>query len=128
MYDSQKSQMHLKEVMLHRIDLAIRKAMPNERLMGAVRFDTYPNYVADCMVAEMRASIYGEYLEFPAFKVPEDWWEHFKEACMPNWFKKWFPVRYKTIVVNAEVVYPHVTAPDMPKALRLVAADIKGEE
>jgi hypothetical protein len=43
--------------------------------------------------------------EVDRIRVPISAWEHIKQEWMPLWFIKRYPVKYRTIIVNAQEVF-----------------------
>lgn len=38
--------------------------------------------------------------------IPTTWWQMLKQAHAPQWFIRLFPIQYKTITIDAQVLYP----------------------
>jgi hypothetical protein len=65
-------------------------------------------YMKDLYLTRLRGSILGELDDYniKTAKYPIDWWEAVKERWFPRWLKKFSPVKYKVISLNAKIIYP----------------------
>lgn len=60
------------------------------------------DHALNCMVIEFSADVLAQkiaediYKTSFSYKVPNSWWQHFKQDKAPRWFTKRYPVRYDT--------------------------------
>ncbi len=61
-------------------------------------------YCLDQMLIRLRIDLYGEKIavaeQTHEIEIPLTWWEMFKRDRMPEWFRRRYPVRYKTAIVK----------------------------
>ena len=74
----------------------------------SVEFEYGLDYFVDEVQARITSYIFG--VDMPTtytveVLVPKNWWEHLKDAHFPDWWKKKFPVEYKSMF--RDVVFNH---------------------
>ena len=63
--------------------------------------------LTDSVVYQFRAYVLGESQKPITFdSVPTSWWQMLKRDHAPRWFVKRFPVKSKTVTIDAKVFYP----------------------
>jgi len=67
----------------------------------------------------VRGFIWGEPLQKKTIRAPSNWWQHFKERWFPGWAKRRWPVQYRVEILEAHALYPKVSFPDSPHAIRI---------
>jgi hypothetical protein len=82
-------------------------------LLGAqISVEHWPIY--DSVRVAIRGFLWGENAAEEAVTYPADWWQAFKERWFPKLLLAFWPVRYTTVIMNADVVYPDFK-PAMPE-------------
>ena len=83
----------------------IAQAVSKRMLENMPGADIYTNILrafdSDHLVLEIQAKIAGSPLCDVKEEWPVDWVQAFKERWFPQWLRKWFPVKYKTIHIRA---------------------------
>jgi hypothetical protein len=64
------------------------------------------NRVGDELLFKLRAGVTGEKKEIKSIKYPKNWVEALKERFLPLCFKRRFKVKYTSIEVSFNVLYP----------------------
>lgn len=77
-------------------------------LDSKVDFDYYLDNIGQQLVFTLKTEIYGKKLPDKEIKYPANWFQAVKERFGPKWLLKYFPVKYKIIVIDATVLYPDI--------------------
>jgi len=64
------------------------------------------NYIKDSLVYRMEGFIWGKTHEIDEISYPDGWFQGFKEAYIPKFILKIFPVKFKIHNVSFRVLYP----------------------
>lgn len=98
---------------LHKERIYVQKRIPQH--MHLTNIEYQQEHVMDHLVHSLMATVYAENLD--DIKVPETWWDHFKETYshrFPKWFLNKYPIKYKKM--EASVLYPHLE--ERPESLQ----------
>ena len=60
------------------------------------------------MAVRVNGFVFKENLDEVEIKYPADWWQAVKERFAPEWFIRWYPVRYEERAWDLIAVYPRV--------------------
>jgi hypothetical protein len=112
------------EVRLYPFEAAVHDVLYDAGINALGEVETYVDYMGRGMAVELKATILaesgGRVTEERTVAVPATWWEMFKRDCLPNWFRRRWPVRTKTmrmvVDINAWVKYPHLKTPLRPRS------------
>lgn len=98
----------MKEILLKKYKLRANLAIAPEN----IKVSSYLHMSMDAMIVSLDASIAGEQLT-KVYKVfPADWKEAIKDRFLPEFFRKWFPVRYEIIDIEVAALYPKYVLPE----------------
>jgi hypothetical protein len=101
---------------LERFPIAVAAVLADENLfihdVKATDFDSRYNGIdlaTDRTIRELRAMLLGKKHPNRSERyVPLTWWDHFKRDVMPEWSRRWFPVKFERIVTDETRVCPHI--------------------
>ena len=96
----------VEEYTLERLELAVAQRIATDLPRIETKTDFAVDHSARCLVAQLRAFIYGQRLDQKTYRYPLTWWDAFKDRWFPKKLLEWFPVTWKTIEISAEVLYP----------------------
>ena len=91
-----------------------RKVTLTKIKIGAIHAISKHLIDADVVIDDMidyyelsiKGFLLGEEAAEKAVTYPADWWQAFKERWFPKPLLAFWPVRYTTVIMNADVVYP----------------------
>lgn len=99
----------IQEIVLEQIQLCARQHFDGHAL-HYMRLDEISGYMSDALCHQISTWILAEDLSpkprrlnffrpmdfkfLLTTSTPSSWWQHFKRDCMPEWFKKRWPVKY----------------------------------
>lgn len=97
--ETQEAAPTYEQVVLQKIKLAAVRAMPDgmHDVLANATFKTKHQWMADCLVGEMRAYVWGMNEQRIRAAWPADWWEAVKQRFAPKWFLRRWPVRFDSI-------------------------------
>lgn len=104
----------LREIQLQRMDYEAQLPVDLRNLEKSSRFDQYMDHARQQLILRMRTSIYGKrHPDRHVIRYPKDWWEALKERFAPAWFRDRYPVRFTSVSVSLNELYPDIQ-PEMP--------------
>lgn len=92
---------------LEMIPVMIEHKIRKYEFLRHYEFGQFCDHLTDSMVLSLKAYVLGETqapITFEAY--PTSWWQMFKRDVMPAWFVKRFPVKSKTVTIDAKTFYP----------------------
>lgn len=78
---------------------------------SSLRYDENEDFQMDVLVKRVcvevltRKLVNKVYEKIEHVKVPENWWEHWKQDHAPNWLRKRWPVMYETKLIPLRVEF-----------------------
>ncbi len=112
------------QVFLSALQLGLQE-MLTPALLSGIRVNASIDDVTGYITYQLRALLWGEKVKWNEVRrqvhCPENWWQHFKLECLPEWFKRKWPVRYAVaeLVVERDAwkLYPDLNVPfNLPNA------------
>lgn len=92
-----------RNVILEKVPFSLRQMFPD----NVILVDT--SYFEDVLSLTIRGFILGEKRRrYKKIVYPRDWWQAFKEQFFPAWLLNKYPVQYKVITVDLQVIYPTI--------------------
>ncbi len=121
---TQPELLQIKEITLEVKELINTGKLSKELLSQSIGDDGYETIIISMTIEELiitlRRYVLGidskqkEVIVFPA-----TCWNYFKDSLFPEFLKKIFPVRYKTITITAKAFFPNLNIPGHPPSFRL---------
>jgi hypothetical protein len=112
-----------KQIVLTKMRVAAMQHAPGALVRDSLVADTFYDHMFDQLGFRLMAFVLGEQVgaheHTVTFERPLTWWQHFKMSCMPEWFKRAFPVQFYTHrqtiheTVNATYPYANIAVPDL---------------
>jgi len=96
-------------------------------LIDSVEFSQFVRWRYDTIVTLVKGHVWGEFGGQREIRYPSNWIEAIKARWLPQWLRRFWPVRYEIIDVTAKVTYPNlrVSLPDEP---HVIVPHIRREE
>ena len=99
----------IKEIRLESIRFFTEAMLSKDLLLGYKHeLNILIEPICHNLIFHLESRIWGQQLKNRVFKYPLDWWEAVKERFAPAWFLKKYPVKYKTIDIDAKLLYPNL--------------------
>jgi len=92
------------DITLQKIKLGMSLAVSD--ILLDVSSETIYDYAYNQVRGHVRGFLWGEKSGRYTFKCPLDWWQAVKDRFAPTWFKRKWPVEFRTEVVDVTCVYP----------------------
>lgn len=98
---------NMKELLLKKYKLRTELAIAHQNIKAS----SYLHMSMDAMIVSLDAMIAGEQLT-KIYKIfPTDWKEALKDRFLPEFFRKWVPVKYEIIDIEVAALYPKYVLP-----------------
>jgi len=75
------------------------------------------------MAARLNRDVWTEKKPEHTFKNPDGWIEAIKDRWMPEWAKRRWPVRMRSVIVTCSILYPAL-APSLPNEKSVIEMEI----
>lgn len=113
--------------LLERMRFSVQRMIDEAVIYQGIDFDWIADREAHALVYTLRAGVLGQNLEPIVIEHPADWWQALKERWLPGWGLRRWPVRYKRIKIEAQVLYPRIERiiPDQQSTLLYSVASTK---
>ncbi len=120
---------NIKTVELEKMKLAIFAQIAPELaehfvIKPEVGMSAHSDWYTDMLTIRIIQSVYGEEVKKKEVTYPADWWQAFKERWFPERLKTISPVEYRTEVMSASAIYPHVSAPELSHQIVITKRDL----
>jgi len=99
-----------KTAMLTKIKFGTMQRLSREFIDAQVDVEIHPDY----FTIIGKGYLWGEEVAHEEVSYPKDWWQAFRERWIPKWILGRFPVEYRTVVMDAKLIYPKLR-PSLPK-------------
>ena len=118
-----------KEGVLRRITYAVETVidrMAPEIITGSVHEEVTSQ--TEAMVIALTRNVWAEQKPEKFFTYPDGWIEAVKERWAPGWFTKRYPVKFKSVTVTCDIIYPELTAslPEEKSVVKMRIMEGKG--
>lgn len=113
----------LKEIYLEKIKLYFERKISAENLLNDAKCKIYKEKISQDFIISIKDYLLGERLFPNIIKYPLNWWEAFKERWFNKFLLKKYPIKYKTIEINATILYPKLKV-KLPQEEHFIAFQI----
>lgn len=103
-----------KEIQLEKIRLVFEQMIAEKNLLCEPKCSIFINQLINTITFTIQGYLLGEKLEEKKIHYPLNWWEAFKHRWFSDWLVEQFPIKYKTINVSFNVLYPNFK-PKLPE-------------
>ncbi len=86
---------------------------------GQAKYDVEPD-ITGMLIHKVMVDVLSEDLETQTVTFPIDWWEAVKQRWAPAWYTDRWPVRTKTVTMEAFAIYPRVSLPEYAPGVRIL--------
>ncbi len=120
--DSWPELVNVRSVTLQKYRL-VQDATLSHRFAEPFRVEKWETEMLDAVRYRMIQYVWGEELQRQEVKYPADWWEAFKERWFPKRMKARWPVKYRTVTLEARALYPLVSMPNKENVVNVLMTD-----
>jgi len=75
--------------------------------------EVYADHIGESLRVAYECMLWGEDVGALTVQKPAGWVEAVKERWLPEWMRRWWPVRYDTVTADVHCLYPDFK-PAMP--------------
>jgi hypothetical protein len=98
---------------------ALISMSPNIFNEPSLKVEKMAQWHYDEFVTRLIDFVWSEHLETQEIRMPEDWWQAFKERWFPKWYLKRNPVKYITKRIEAKALYPKLRMPSQTPVIQI---------